>query len=166
MGEAAIDGTGERRRPLWLAGLASLLTSVTLGWLLLLVHLEADNARLDEGHAFEGDNVVRPPVLFTMEWMEQAALMHPKLLLVGLGHAIPLMILIARLERREEPSAIDWYLAGAVAAVPLAAAWLLLAILLPPQPISWTEFFVPPLILASLGMAGAGAARLVRNGRS
>lgn len=166
MSEAETGGTGERRRPLWLAWLASWLTSVTMGWLALLVYIELDNARLDEGHVFEEGHFVRPPALFTLDWIEDAALMHPKLLLIGLGYAIPMIFLIALLERIDERSAIGWYLAGAVAAVPLAIVWLALATLLPPHPIPWTEHLVPPLILILLGLAGGGAARLVRNGRS
>jgi hypothetical protein len=166
MSEAEVSSTGERRRPLWLAWLAGWLTSVTLGWLLLLVYLERDNARLDEGHVFEEGNFVRPPALFTLDWIEDAALMHPKLLLIGLGYAIPMILLIALLERADERSAIAWSLAGAVAAVPLGMVWLALATLLPPRPIPWTEHLIPPLILVLLGVAGGGAARLVRNGRS
>lgn len=166
MSEAGIGGTGERLRPLWLAWLTSWLTSVTLGWLLLLVYLEWDNARLDEGHVFEEGKFVRPPAPFTLDWIEDAALMHPKLLLIGLGYAIPMIFLIALLERIDERSPIVWYLAGAVAAVPLAIVWLALATLLPPHPIPWTEHLVPPLILVLLGLAGGGAAGLVRNGRS
>ena len=166
MSEAEIACTSEPRRPLWLAWLAGWVTPVTLGWVMLLVFLEHDNARLDEGHAFEADNAVRPPALFTPDWLENAALAHPKLLLVGLAYAIPLIFLIALLERRAERSAIDWCLAGAVAALPLCAAWLVLAAVLPPHPVPWTEFLIPPLILAFLGVAGGAAARLVRHGWS
>lgn len=164
MSEGETAWTSAPLRLPWLASLAGWLTATALGWLVLLIFIEWDNARLDEGHVFEAEGAVRPPALFTPDWLENAALAYAKLLLVALLYAIPLMFLIARLEGRSERSAIGWYLAGAVAALPLAATSLLLVALSPS--ITWTDHLVPPLLLALLGTAGGGAARLVRHRRS
>jgi hypothetical protein len=139
MSEGPTACRSEPTRLPWLACLSGWLTSTALGWLALLIFIELDNARLDEGHAFEDDAAVPPPALFSSEWLQNAALAYPKLLVVALVYAIPLLLLIARLERRADRS---------------------------PQAISLSSLVIPPVIVTLLGVAGGGSARLVRNRQS
>jgi len=162
MSDPAIAAESARTRPPWLAALAGWLAAATLGWLTLLVYLEYDNARLDEGHVFEDDRAVRPPALFTADWMVDAVTMFSRLALIALAYALPLLLVATLLERRSERSLRAWLLGGLAAAVPLIAAWEVL-VLLSPHPATWSVYVVPILVLAFVGALGGLVARRVRH---
>ena len=153
------DGEGaeaQARRPLWRLGLAAHFTATTVAWLALLAWIEYDNARLDEGHVFEADDVVRPPAAFTSDWWANAASAFPRIALVALAYALPLVAIVAFLERRRPRSGTVCPLAGAAAMVPLGCVYLVLLVGSPQvvEPVH----FVPLLVLAAIGAAGAAAA--------
>jgi hypothetical protein len=152
---------GNARRPLWLAGLAGLLAASLLVWIAALAWLSWDNARLDEVDAFEGDGMVRPPAAFTQEWAADAALAFPRIALVLLAYALPLIAIIAFLERsgsRPRP-----LFSGALAMTPLALFLLALAARAPHTAL--LEVVVPILILFVIGTIGGWVAGSVRNGQ-
>lgn len=160
-GATAEDDRPVARRPLWLAGLAALLVASLLAWIVMLSWFSWDNARLAEGRAFEGDGMVAPPAAFTARWWQDAALAFPRIALVLLFYAVPLIAIIAVVER----SGRNWSaaLAGAGATLPLACAWVFLA-LNTSHPVRLSEVLVPLLLLALAGTAGGAAAKAVRYG--
>jgi len=161
MSELTIAGEAKPGRPLWLAWLAGWLVPVTIGWILVLVLIEIDNARLDSVDAFEGDGVVRPPSPFTFEWLENAATAYVRMAIFALAYALPLLFLLARLARRTH-RASAWALAG-LAAMTLPAAALTAFVLLDARATLSLQYVAALLILAVLGLAGGGTARLVRH---
>lgn len=150
----------EAGRPLWLAGLAGLLTASLLAWIVIIGWLSYDNARLDAGDAFEGDGVVPPPEALTADWWAGAASAYPKIAALFLLYAVPLVAILAAFERiGAGRRAIA---AGTAAAAPLAFLWLVLAALAP-EDVSWRETLVPILLLVAVGAVGGAAAVAVRN---
>ena len=158
-GDTATGGGKPRR--LWKAGLAGHVVMTSLVWAAVLAWLAYDNARLDADHAFEGDGAVRPPALFTADWLADAVPAYGKIAFVALAYAMPLMLLLPHFERAGHRRA--GALAGAAAAVPLAAAWMTIAAL-SPHVIPWSSFAAPVLLLLLFGAAGGMAAARVRNG--
>jgi hypothetical protein len=156
-GEAA-----DARRPLWLAGLAGLLTASALVWTVALAWFAYDNARRDAGDAFEADGMVRPPAAFSGDWWADAALAFPKIAVVMLFYAVPLTGVIASLERGSYDRIAA--VAGAAAMMPLVLALLVLAGL-SPNVAFWAELAAPILLLLIIGAIGGAAATAVRNGR-
>ena len=166
MAGETISGTkpgsgGAKPRRLWKAGLAGHVVMTTLAWATILAWLAYDHARLDEAHAFEGDGAVRPPALFTAEWLANAAIAYGRIAFVALAYAIPLMLLLPHFERGRLARA--GALAGAAAALPLAAAWVTIAAL-SPHAIPFSTFVLPAMLLVLFGAAGGLAAERVRNG--
>jgi hypothetical protein len=158
-------GDVERRpqRPLWLAGLAALLTASLLAWIIILAWGAYDYARLDEGHMFEDDRQVRPAAPFTLDWWPNALLAFSRIAAFALAYALPLMAIIAFVERGSDGLRFGWPMAGAAAMAPLICAVILLAagshFAVPPL-----DFIAPILLLLLVGMAGGAAAAAVRNG--
>lgn len=158
-----VDRAAGVRRPLWAAGLAGLVTATLLAWIVILSWVAYDNARLDDAHMFEGDGNVRPAAPFTSDWWASAALAFPKIALVALAYAVPLMAIIALGERRHSRSRLVWPLAGGLAMAPLACAWIVLAAS-SPHIVPAHAVFGPVMVLVAIGMLGAGAAAAIRNG--
>ena len=150
------------RRPLWLAGLAGLLTASALAWIVVLAWFTYDNSRLDAGDAFEADGMVPPPAAFTGDWWADAALAFPRIALVLLLYAVPLVAIIAFFERSDSTRSAA--AGGAAAMAPLVLAWVALAAL-SPHLVPWRVFLTPILLLLAIGAAGGAAAVAVRNGR-
>ena len=160
MSDPSITAQRGRPGPPWLAALGGWLTATTLGWIALLVYLEYDNRRLDEGHMFEGDGAVRPPALFTGDWLQDAVVIYSRMALIALAYAVPLLLVIVWLERRSRRSLGAWLLGGLAAMAPLILAWQII-VLLSPHP-AWSIFVLPSLLLAIFGMIGGSVARRVR----
>lgn len=160
-GETAQAAAGRPRRKLWKAGLAGHVTMTTLVWAAVIAWLEFDNARLDSGHAFEDDRVVRPPALFTAEWLANSATVYGRFAFIALAYAVPLMLLLPHFERRG--SAQAGLLAGAAASIPLAAAWVTIASL-STHSVPLTTFVAPALLLLLCGAAGGAVTARIRNG--
>ncbi|MEA3015301.1 MAG: hypothetical protein QOI38_23 [Sphingomonadales bacterium] len=159
-GGAEPSGGGKPRR-LWKAGLAGHVVMTTIVWATILLWLAYDNARLDDGHAFEADGAVRPPDPFTSEWLANAGLAYGRIALLALAYAIPLMLFLPHFERVRPGG--SGALAGAAAALPLALAWATIAAL-SAHVIPWATFAGPALLLLLSGAAGGVAAARVRNG--
>ncbi|HEX8642829.1 MAG TPA: hypothetical protein VF702_02820 [Allosphingosinicella sp.] len=162
MSEPTTAGTSAR--PLWLACLAGWLVPATIAWIVVLVWLDIDNARLDDGHMFEGDGAVRPPAAFTSAWLQDAATIYARLTIGALAFAIPLALLGPLLERRSKTARRGWLLAGIAAMAPLAAALTAFA-LQSRAPGPTGEFFALLVLLLCLGAAGGAAAHRVRRKR-
>jgi hypothetical protein len=160
-GGAKPSGGGGTRRRLWKAGLAGHVVMTTIVWATILVWLAYDNARLDEGHAFEAEGAVRPPDPFTADWLANAGLAYGRIALVALAYAIPLMLFLPHFERARPGG--SGALPGAAAAMPLALAWTTIAAL-SAHVIPWGTFAGPALLLLLSGAAGGVAAARVRNG--
>ena len=156
---ATISGSGRPRR-LWKAGLAGHVVMTTLIWATVMAWLAYDHARLDDAHAFEGDGVMPPPDLFTAGWLANAAIVYGRIAFVTLAYAIPLMLFLANFEGRFARAGA---LAGAAAALPLAAAWVTVA-WLSPHLVPWPTFVMPAFLLLLFGTAGGLAAGHVRTG--
>ena len=159
-----IAGGSERLRPLWLACLAGWLVPATIAWIVVLIWLDIDNARLDDAHMFEGDGAVRPPAAFTSAWLRDAATIYFRLAVGALAFAIPLAVLGPLLERRSATARRAWLLAGIAAMGPLAAALTALT-LQSRAPAPAGQYLTLLILLGLLGAAGGAAAHRVRRDR-
>jgi hypothetical protein len=166
MDEPAFEGEDKPPRPFWLAGLATLFVPATIGWIFLLVMIERLNREADDGHLFEAEGSVRPPALFTAEWLQSSFLAYGRILLFGLAYAAQLMLVLRWLEREEPQPARVWWGTGAATGLGLGALLLGSVLLgMPPNAVgpSAAQLLLVALIFGVLGAIGGASGRLVRH---
>jgi hypothetical protein len=150
-------------RPLWHAGLAGLIAQATAALIPAMVLRDALLAHLYEGSFKEIGWAYTSPDALTPAWFAALAVAYGWAFLCALPGTLLFMAIVKRMERDEAGTTIEWAVAGAISAIPLAIGLCVLAgttVHTPGEPI---VYLIPTAAACTIGLFGGAVARRFRH---
>lgn len=108
------------QRPLWHAGMVSLIAQATAALIPAMMIREAMIRHLDEAREIGVAPIVRPEML-TSAWFGELTIACGWAFLCVIPGTLLFMAIVRWLERREPATTLEWTIAGTASALPLAA---------------------------------------------
>lgn len=136
-------------RPLWRAGLACQFAQATMALVPAMMLREALILHFDEGRGIGVAPIIRPE-MWTPGWFGELALAYGWGFLSVVPGTLLFLSLLKWLERREPATTLEWAVAGAASALPLAAGLCILVLTvshIPPELMLYLITMGPPVVI-------------------